>query len=79
MAKHGLTRVEFRGDQAIIVAGPIPDEIAVKGLTQEVTATPVDTPMTPVRHLEKTTPAPAKKFVAPAKPQAEVKENTSGK
>lgn len=78
MAKHGLTRVQFRGDQVMVVAGSIPEVIAVQGLTKElVEATPVHTPMTPLKPIAKKPNKPPK-FIAPQKPQAEVKENESG-
>lgn len=82
MAIHGLTRVECRGSRTVVVAGPIPPSIAVKGLVQEVTATPVVTPMTKLRTVAKAPNAPARFEVPPrtVKPQAEAhKETESGK
>lgn len=77
MAIHGLTRVRFEGDKAIIVAGPVPPDLAVRGLTETLAeAEPVHTPMTPVRHIPKTPNKPPR-FVAPA-PAAPVKESNSG-
>lgn len=77
MSKHGLTRVTFRGDKTIVVAGAIPDSFAVRGLTEElVSIEPQSRPGT-----AKTFPKPPvlparvpKAAVIPtdAKPQAEL-------
>lgn len=70
MARHGLTRVAFKGDRAIVVAGPIPPTVAVQGLTEEVTSvTAVDSPLTR-RHIQKQANKPPL-FIAGATPQAE--------
>lgn len=70
MAIHGLTRVTYQGDKAIIVAGPTPPDVAVRGLTEVlVEDAPVDTPMTPLARAKKQPNKPPKFVVA--KPQAD--------
>lgn len=44
MSKHALTRVTFNGDKTIIVAGAIPDAIAVRGLTEKIDVEPAKRP-----------------------------------
>lgn len=73
MAIHGLTRVRFEGDKVIVVAGSVPQHIA----DSMVSAEPVHTPMTPVRHIPQKPNKPPR-FVAPAAPAAPEKESNSG-
>lgn len=73
MAIHGLTRVRFDGDKAIIIAGAIPASVAVRGLAETlVEAVPVVTPMTPVRPIPQRVNKPPLKV---DQPQAEKEKN----
>lgn len=81
MAKHGLTRVAFRGDRTIIIAGDIPPTVAVRGLVEEVTeVTPVETPQTKL-HLQKQANKPPRftAFKPQADEQPKEKEKVDGK
>lgn len=63
MSKYGMTRVSLVGDKTIIVAGPVPEHIAEKAVSQEPAG---NGPGAVTRPDKKTSKPP--KFVAPAKP-----------
>lgn len=64
-----MTRVSFVGDKTIIVAGPVPPHIAVRGLTEKVEAELAGTGPGTLKHPDKQ-PSKPPKFIAPAKPEA---------
>ena len=80
MAKHGLTRVQFRGERAVVVAGAVPAQVAIQGFDKElVLDEPVKTPYARARPTRPPTrPATVPTFAKTVepKPQAESVEPT---